>query len=124
MFYPLSHIIQVKNKDYRFLLVLAIGFRVDVYRGGIMDKTLMCESASRMDWHDFSIWVLYSCQLLEIVRQKVLCGFLQKRFKINRIIIIPIRVFFSVERVSFKGIFLDQGAPLLCFSKDQLRISG
>jgi hypothetical protein len=84
----------------------------------------MYEADSRTSRHNISIWVLYSCLLLEIVRQKVFCGFLQKRFKINRIIIIPVRVLFSVERVSFKGIFLDQGAPLLCVSKDQLRISG
>ena len=84
----------------------------------------MYEADSRMGRHDISIWVLYSCLLLEIVRQKVFYGFLQKRFKINCIIIIPIRVFFSVKLVSFKGIFLDQGAPLLCFSKYPLKISG
>jgi len=94
-----------------------------IYRGGIIDKTKMYEADSRTSLHDFSIWVLYSCLLLEIVRQNVFCGFLQKRFKINRIIIIPIRVFFSVGLLSFKSIFLDQGAPLLCFSKDLLKIS-
>ena len=51
VFYPLSHIIKIR--DYRFLLVLAIGFRVDVYRGGIMDKTKMCEDALWAYWHDF-----------------------------------------------------------------------
>jgi hypothetical protein len=56
----------------------------------------MYEADSRKSLHDFSIWVLYSCLLLEIVRQNVFCGFLQRRFKINRIIIILIRVFFSV----------------------------
>jgi len=88
-----------------------------IYRGGIIDKTKMYEADSRTSRHNISIWVLYSCLPLAIVRQKVFCGFLLKRFKINRIIIIPIRAFFSVELVSFKGIFLDQGAPLLCFSK-------
>ena len=97
---------------------------MEIYRGGIIDKTKMYEADSRTGLHDISIWVLYSCLLLEIVRQKVFCGFLQKRFKINRIIIIPIRVFFSVELVSFNGIFLDQGAPLPCFSKYPLKISG
>jgi hypothetical protein len=83
----------------------------------------MYEADSRASLHDFSIWVLYPCLLLEIVRQNVFCGFLQRRFKINRIIIISIRVFFSVGLVSFKGIFLGQGVPLLCFSKDPLKIS-
>jgi len=84
----------------------------------------MYEADSRTGRHDISIWVLYSCLLLEIVRQKVFCGFLQKRFKIARIVIIAIKASFSVELVSFKGIFLDQGAPLLCFSKDPLKVSG
>ena len=95
-----------------------------IYRGGIIDKTKMYEADSRTSLYDFSIWVLYSCLLLEIVRQNVFCGFLQKRFKVNCITIIPIRVSFSVELLSFKSIFLDQGAPLLCFSKDPLKISG
>jgi hypothetical protein len=56
----------------------------------------MYDADSQTSWHDFSIWVLYSCLLLEIVRQNVFCGFLQKWFKINCITIIPIRVSFSV----------------------------
>jgi len=95
-----------------------------IYWGGIIDKTKMYEADSRTSLHDFSIWVLYSCLLLKIVRQNVFCGFLQKRFKINCITVIPIKVSFSVELVSFKGIFLDQGVPLLCFFKDPLKISG
>ena len=88
-----------------------------IYWGGIIDKTKMYEADSRTILHDFSIWVLYSCLLLEIVCKNVFCGFLQKRFKINCIIIILIRVFFSVELVSFKSIFSDQGAPLLSLFK-------
>ena len=88
-----------------------------IYRSGIIDKTKMYEADLRTSLHDFSIWVLYSCLMLEIVRQNVFCGFLQKRFKINCITVIPIKVSFSVEVVFFKGIFLDQGAPLLCFLK-------
>ena len=88
---------------------------MEIYRGGIIDKTKMYEADSRSNLHDFSIWVLYSCLLFEIVRQNVFCEFLQKQFKINCITIIPIRVSFSAELLSFKGIFLDQGAPLLCF---------
>ena len=88
-----------------------------IYWGGIIDKTKMYEADSRTSLHDFSIWVLYSCLLLKIARQNVFCGFLQKRFEMNRIIIIPIRVSFSVELLYFKGIFLDQGAPLLCSFK-------
>ena len=88
-----------------------------IYRSGIIDKTKMYEADLRTSLHDFSIWVLYSCLLFKIVRQNVFCGFLQKRFKINCITVIPIKVSFSVEVVFFKGIFLDQGAPLLCFLK-------
>jgi len=36
---------------------LATGFQIDVYRGGIIDKTEMYEAASRTHWHDNSIWV-------------------------------------------------------------------
>ena len=98
-----------------------------IYRFGIIDKTKMYEADSRTILHDFSIWVLYSCLLLEIVRKNVFCGFLQKRFKISCITVIPIKVSFSVELVSFKGIFLDQGATLLCFFKrptKNIRLSG
>jgi len=84
------------SKDYRFLAILATGFWMWIYRDGIIDKTKMYEADSRTSLHDFSIWVLYSYLLLEIVRQNVFCGFLQKRFKANCITIIPIRVSFSV----------------------------
>jgi len=98
-----------------------------IYWGGIIDKTKMYEADLRTSLHDFSIWVLYSCLMLKSVRKNVFCGFLQKRFKIKCIIIIFIRVFFSVELKSFKGIFLDKGAPLLCFFKrptKNIRLSG
>ena len=72
-----------------------------IYRSGIIDKTKMCEADSRTSLHDFSIWVLYSCLLLKIVRQNVFCRFLQKRFKINCITVILIKVSFSVEILTF-----------------------
>jgi hypothetical protein len=56
-----------------------------IYRGGIIDKTKIYEADSRTGRHDISIWVLYSYLLLEMVRQKVFCGFLQKRFLIYMI---------------------------------------
>jgi hypothetical protein len=40
-----------------FLLVMARGFKIDVYRCGIIDKAEMYEADSRMNWHDISIWV-------------------------------------------------------------------
>ena len=78
---------------------------MEIYRGGIIDKTKMYEADSRTGRHDISIWVLYSCLLLEIVRQKVFCGFLQKRFKITRIVIIAIKASFSAQLISFKASF-------------------
>jgi len=39
------------------LFSLATGFQIDVYRGGIIDKTVMYEAVSRTHWHDISIWV-------------------------------------------------------------------
>jgi hypothetical protein len=94
-----------------------------IYRGGIIDKTKMYEADSRTSLHDFSIWVLYSCLLLEIVPQNVFCGFLQKRLKITRIVIIAIKASFSAYLISFKGMFLGQGTPLLCFPKNQSKNS-
>ena len=58
---------------------------MEIYRVGIIDKTKMYKADSRTGRHDISIWVLYSCLLLEMVRQKVFCGFLQKRFFIYMI---------------------------------------
>jgi hypothetical protein len=40
-----------------------------IYRGGIIDKTLMNVADSRTGWHDFSIWVLYFNLILEKLRQ-------------------------------------------------------
>ena len=67
---------------------------MELYRGGIIDKTKMYEADSRTGRHDISIWVLYSCLLLEIVGQKVFCGFFKKRFKITSIVIIVIKASF------------------------------
>jgi hypothetical protein len=36
---------------------MATGFQIDVYRGGIIDKTVMYEAVWRAHWHDISIWV-------------------------------------------------------------------
>jgi hypothetical protein len=30
---------------------------MDVYRGGIIDKTVMYEAVSRTHWHDITLWV-------------------------------------------------------------------
>jgi hypothetical protein len=46
-----------QEENIVFLLVLARGFQIDVYRCGIIDKTEMYEGALRMNWHDSSIWV-------------------------------------------------------------------
>jgi methyl coenzyme M reductase beta subunit len=40
-----------------------------IYRGGIIDKTLMNEADSRTSLHDFSIWALYFNLILEKLRQ-------------------------------------------------------
>jgi len=36
---------------------MTTGFQIDVYRGGIMDKTMMDEAALRTHWHDSGLWV-------------------------------------------------------------------
>ena len=68
---------------------------MEIYRGGIIDKTMMYEAHSRTERYDISIWVLDSCLLLEMVRQEVFCRFLQKRFNITPIVIIAIKASFS-----------------------------
>jgi hypothetical protein len=60
----------------------------------MIDKTKMYEADSRSGQHDISIWVLYSYLLFEKVRQKAICGFLHRRLKIIRIVIIGIKVSF------------------------------
>jgi len=51
---------------------------MDIYRGGIIDKTLMNEADSRTGWHDFSIWALYFNLILEKLRQLPNWDFLQE----------------------------------------------
>ena len=53
----LSIVPQWAKKRLSFLFVLATGFQIDVYRGGIIDKTVMYEAVSRTHGHDISIWV-------------------------------------------------------------------
>jgi hypothetical protein len=35
------------------------GFQIDVYRGGIMDKTMMDDAVSRTLSHNSALWVKY-----------------------------------------------------------------
>jgi hypothetical protein len=44
-------------RGYRFLFLLATRFQIDIYRGGIIDKTNMYEAALRTGWHDSPLWV-------------------------------------------------------------------
>jgi len=48
---------------------------MEIYRGGIIDKTKMYEADSRTGWHDFSIWVLYFNLVLGRLRHFARLGF-------------------------------------------------
>ena len=58
------------------MIRLATGFEGDFYRGGIIDKTNVCEADSRMGWHDNRLWVMYSKLVLQKIGIKPLIGYL------------------------------------------------
>jgi hypothetical protein len=53
----LSIVPQISNQRLSFLCCIIAGFQSDIYKGGIMDKTGMCEAASRTGRHNSPLWV-------------------------------------------------------------------
>jgi hypothetical protein len=68
MFYP--HPRRRPIRDYLFLILLATGFAIDVYRGGIMNKTNVHEPDLRTGWHNSSssnIAIQYGLSIFSLI---------------------------------------------------------